>query len=341
MWDIAGCRCILNNKKQVYQLFSILQSDFQIRKINDYIQSPQSDGYRSLHVYVECIDSKKIVEIQLRTEDHHAWATLVEITDLIYNERIKEKKGKTDLQKLLLLFSKTDSMTDKEKMIVIDIVRKYKYIENLTGIFARNYFSIRKQWLSVERKGETFFLIEASKDKIPEIVGFKNFNSAEDEYFKRFTIEQDVNRVLTHLPRPSFKKISQAYSNYFLTYHTFLDDCFSFIEELIISTLKRRRFRLFIVYLDYFSFLYANYIRTMKNEIDEFLKSNNGRKDSRSKEWVQDIGNRLDKRNRSNSKLNRMIEANRPRSWIIRHILGSQYNRIKEAAWFRITRIQG
>jgi ppGpp synthetase/RelA/SpoT-type nucleotidyltranferase len=67
----------------------------------------QTNGYRALHLYVECPITKRIVEIQLRTKQHHNWATLVEIVDLVYNKQLK--------------FGENDTAFDKFFSIVVQI----------------------------------------------------------------------------------------------------------------------------------------------------------------------------------------------------------------------------
>ena len=47
-------------------------------------------GYRSIHLNVRLKGDKRVVEIQLRALEHHNWATLVEITDLLFRTKLKE-----------------------------------------------------------------------------------------------------------------------------------------------------------------------------------------------------------------------------------------------------------
>ena len=52
-------------------------------KRNDYLSDPIESGYRSIH-FTKQLKSKVRVELQLRTELQHAWATAVEISDVIH-----------------------------------------------------------------------------------------------------------------------------------------------------------------------------------------------------------------------------------------------------------------
>lgn len=65
MWDIAGCRTILKNEEEVYNAISKIESnpDIEIIKTNDYINLPQQDGSKSIHLYLKHSSSNVIVEV--------------------------------------------------------------------------------------------------------------------------------------------------------------------------------------------------------------------------------------------------------------------------------------
>lgn len=101
--DIAGVRVICSFVQDVYTLTEALlkQDDIQLIKIKDYIKTPKSNGYRSLHLIVAIpiflAHEKKMmkVEIQLRTIAMDFWASLehqlrykknIEVTDYMMME---------------------------------------------------------------------------------------------------------------------------------------------------------------------------------------------------------------------------------------------------------------
>lgn len=93
--DIAGCRCIVHTEQQVYAVQERLTKNADKANIeikpggHDYIKDPKTGGYKSLHVIVAIKGDNKRVEIQIRTIAQHNWATLVEISDLLFNSQIK------------------------------------------------------------------------------------------------------------------------------------------------------------------------------------------------------------------------------------------------------------
>lgn len=77
MQDIGGCRAILPDIETIYRVIErIRRSKQYVREIYDYIDAPKPTGYRGVHVVVERSD--RLVEIQLRTQRQHSWATAIE-----------------------------------------------------------------------------------------------------------------------------------------------------------------------------------------------------------------------------------------------------------------------
>ena len=125
MWDIGGCRCIVGNNMQVYKLKKLIEKNLIIRKENDYIENPQEDGYESLHLYVSLPNDNNIIELQIRNQDNHNWATLVEISDLLYDAGIKEYGKNKELYKFHQLLSKDmEDITYEEKVTIALKIKK-------------------------------------------------------------------------------------------------------------------------------------------------------------------------------------------------------------------------
>lgn len=79
MQDIGGCRVVLPTRDAVYRLRDHLAHVRQPIRERDYISEPRMSGYRGIHVVVEYgTQCPRMIEIQLRTEAMHQWATAVE-----------------------------------------------------------------------------------------------------------------------------------------------------------------------------------------------------------------------------------------------------------------------
>ncbi|MEO6050254.1 MAG: RelA/SpoT domain-containing protein [Pyrinomonadaceae bacterium] len=105
MQDIGGCRAILRDLTSVYRLRDIyLETDVSnLIRTDNYIASPKETGYRSLHlIYKFFTDSEELrslngrkIEIQIRTQIQHAWATSVETASTFLMEEFKSDEGDT------------------------------------------------------------------------------------------------------------------------------------------------------------------------------------------------------------------------------------------------------
>ena len=82
--DVAGIRIICSFLDDIYKLVDMftVQDDIQVLAVKDYIRSPKSNGYRSLHLIIEIpiflSDHKDYVkvEVQFRTIAMDFWASL-------------------------------------------------------------------------------------------------------------------------------------------------------------------------------------------------------------------------------------------------------------------------
>ncbi|GGK52206.1 MULTISPECIES: RelA/SpoT domain-containing protein [Flavobacteriaceae] len=312
MWDISGCRCIVDNDREVYKLEKLISKIFIVRKRKDYIKTPKENGYKSLHLYIQVPNDNKVIEVQLRNRLDHNWATLVEITDLIFDSQLKEIGKDKKLEKFLFLLSKRKSLVFDDKKYIAKTLREYQYIENLSKVFTRNYLKVRNRWLELEMKySHKFFLIETKKNEIPIINSFNGFNTAEKEYFKRYLSNHNSNIVLTHLTKPSYKNISSAYSNYILTVHSVLDDITIILRELIIESIKEKKYFSFLKYYNLHLSILYNHINNLNTEILVSNAAGNNKNGNllKQKEWKNDIQKQKEKIDKNERKL--YLDANK------------------------------
>jgi len=112
MHDLAGCRLIFNSVEDIQSFRSHLHSSKVLKNVNhklrydkdkyDYISQPKPSGYRGIHDVFKHYprphrkgDTSSLpwhgllVEIQYRTKVQHAWATALEIADVIDGTRTK------------------------------------------------------------------------------------------------------------------------------------------------------------------------------------------------------------------------------------------------------------
>ena len=112
MQDIAGCRAIVSSVSQVYELANGYKQGYSNHKLvdeDDYIRRPKSDGYRGYHLIYQYYNPQfpeyegLKVEIQLRSELQHCWATAVETADIFYREGLKAHRGSPEWRRFFAL----------------------------------------------------------------------------------------------------------------------------------------------------------------------------------------------------------------------------------------------
>lgn len=317
MWDIAGCRCILKHNKDVYRLKDLLIKELSIVKIYDYIAVPQKEGYKSLHLFVSLPCDSLVIEVQLRNQTDHNWATLVEITDLLYNERLKECESNSELFRFHFLLSKRELLTLSEMKELFKIETKYKYLDKLSSVFSRNYLIVRKQWLSIERfVNHSYYIIEVQTEDIPKIDSYATYQMAEDEYFIRFKSNSNTNMVLTHIPKATYEQISVAYSNYILTVHQFIDDCYIILERLLGEALRQKQLFTFIKFYDLYLATVTTNIKNINSEIieSEYYRTKS-KGNSKVREWIVEINRQLTKRKEHINRMTKSLRRNTPKSF--------------------------
>ena len=296
MWDIAGCRCILNStdEDKLYVLLKKMQKEYgRDWKVNDYVAEQKDSGYRSIHIYVKEHQTQKPIEIQIRNKAQHNWATLVEIVNLLFGTKNKEHGAESLLGRFLYLYSKAEDLTKEEFSEMLKIERKVKVFERMSNVLTRNYLNIRRQWLKQKTKG-SYFVITANKNG-SEIVSFPTFKEAETAYYEKYLANSDSNIVLTHLRMPDFNQISMAYSNYVLAMHAFFDDYRVLVSRKIIMCLKDGFYYKFFKYFKIYTSNVRCHFENLSLEIQSINDCNNDPTISRNQinKWVGEINTRL------------------------------------------------
>jgi len=245
MHDIAGCRMVFES---LDDLRSVRESMHSARwrhallhdpRKYDYINSPKSTGYRGIHdVYQYNVNSVGgvpwnglKVEIQFRTLPQHAWATAVEVADLITSNRIKFADATQHYLRYFQLASEIiartkegsksccSEMTDnalKNEFLTSDRrLGLLQTFDNLRGTSSRG-LKFRRNTLLIFR-----FQVPEGQDAL-ELRTYENVNraiEAYDELEREFGKEADIVLVRGE----SEENIRDAFRNYFSDARAFVD----------------------------------------------------------------------------------------------------------------------
>ena len=114
MQDIGGCRAIVKDLAELLALKSRLEQSKSVHRIIDIDEylKPKATGYGGVHLIYSCFHNaeeghdykKRKIEVQLRTEMQHAWATSLEIIDTLKGFELKTStKGNDDWREFFRL----------------------------------------------------------------------------------------------------------------------------------------------------------------------------------------------------------------------------------------------
>lgn len=250
MQDIGGVRAIVGSVSQAEKLakeyatskrFTHIRKDSQCR---DYIANPKDDGYRGIHLVYEynntlartqsAKDSKgMLIEIQIRSELQHIWATAVETVGLMTGESLKAHRGDSEWLRFFQLVSSVFAITEnrnvlqihegKEKREIyqstIDMISKMKVFDKLSG------YSIGIQVIDQVKKSHYYHLLVLDMKKMQiNVTGY-----AETEYDKALRDYEEVeskdssymDAVLVSAGQR--KELKKAYPNYYLDLKKFVE----------------------------------------------------------------------------------------------------------------------
>ena len=122
MQDIGGCRAVMPSMRDVDALAGIYRHRpsrvFRLHKEDNWIDNPKSTGYRSLHlIYKYCSTSKPEfenmrLEVQIRSQEQHVWATAVEAVALFTGHELKAGEGPDDWLRFFQLMAHVGAVTE-------------------------------------------------------------------------------------------------------------------------------------------------------------------------------------------------------------------------------------
>lgn len=234
MQDIAGCRAILTSTKNVYKLRRELNKS-RIFRVTDYIEKPKDDGYRGIHLVGKFKDEENgvdyPVEIQLRSEIQHSWATAVEIVDLFTNQRLKSNDGKKEWLEFFRLvsneFSKIEGKSHDEITDSLDLTVYYIKKLEVYRKFRAFASSLKTMEKHIEVEDDSYNLIKVDVSKNIVIVlnySKKSFSEAVGDYLK---LENEAAKngdfIVALVSSSSFINLKEAYPNYFADSAIFID----------------------------------------------------------------------------------------------------------------------
>lgn len=241
MQDLGGCRAILNNLDQVYDLVNKIKSckfSHELVRMDDYMIDVKDSGYRSFHM-VYSFQNKKFpslnglrIEMQIRTAIQHSWATAVEMVGLFRKESLKSGFGDARWLRFFELVSELFYKVEYEKEpsgSYIKISEELSYLSVELNVFdilaAYNAAVSHIEGSKKYDKGLCIIVVDTVKRNI-NIKSFENHNHAKaaEAYVEseKYCAENKGCEVAM-VSVSSISELKNAYPAYFLDTKTFLN----------------------------------------------------------------------------------------------------------------------
>ena len=198
----------------------------------DYIKVPKASGYRGIHdVYrhfprgTKRLEDKKpwdglLVEIQYRTRAQHAWATAVEISDLLDGEQTKFELDTSERGRFFALASEIiarkvegvhHAFIDRNTS---DLESELNDLEHNLGILRRlellRQFKVESQ---IQKHNVLSIVRDENGDLKLEVIPFKSATPAIQHATELEETGKSVNAVYVRSENPN--QLRSAYRNYF------------------------------------------------------------------------------------------------------------------------------
>jgi hypothetical protein len=238
MNDIAGVRAIvpsIDGFDRFVEKCRAAWTDHELkREPDDYITNPPSDtGYRSLHLVYRFKGTDpsfngRLVEVQIRTREQHAWATAVETVDLIQGQSLKAGQGHPDWQRFFALMSSAMARRESRPLVpntptdpqelenelrryteLLQVQRHLQVYGAITRIFQR------------EEATSHFFLIEHDVNSKETLVKPYPESDVRQAYQDVAEAERAGKNVVLTAAR-NFEQLREAYPNWFSDTANFL-----------------------------------------------------------------------------------------------------------------------
>lgn len=251
MQDIGGLRAILETSKDVYELLELYKkskSKHSMISMDDYIQSPKKDGYRSIHLIYKLSKSPTLfLEIQMRSQLQHMWATGVEVFGTLQNSSFKSGHGSRQWLDFFALLSSVIAMKEDQPVLqahrgisrdelvkqLQQAIQQLHVIENLSAYTAA-YKTVSNKSSKGRNGHYSLIVLNSREDTISvETYGANQFTTAAKDYLqleRTHFEDHHINVVLVNTG--DLKKLELSYPNYFM-------DTKNLIQNLSLITLGK------------------------------------------------------------------------------------------------------
>lgn len=252
MQDIGGCRAILPRARQVWDIVRIFDKskakDPRDRPVwvkeFDYLTTPKPSGYRSFHLVYKFRSPNQLrmahykdlrIEIQLRSQLQHAWATAVETVSTFTKSALKHSiAGDDDWRRFFALMGSEIAFRENEPPVPGTPAKRHQVRNelkdlskkiNAEGVLLGLGTAVQKVTRSEMGSATTFLLILDAEGKQIQVSPYRDNQllKADEDYFKVEKLIADNPGVEACLVSVgTVAELRSAYPNYYLDASAFL-----------------------------------------------------------------------------------------------------------------------
>jgi len=236
MQDIAGCRAVFAKMASVYRLvraYKTSKFDHKFRGEKDYIANPKPDGYRCYHLVYEYVGNGDTavysglrVEVQIRTQMQHAWATAVEAVGIFTKQALKSNQGDQEWLRFFALMGSALAAIEQTPPVPDTPINKGALVNEIAdlaqALHVKEMLQVYNTTLTTlgSAKDEKYFIIEVDLEELRITV--RRFKAKESEEANRMYTELESklpdgspNQVVL-VSVDNINALKKAYPNYFL-----------------------------------------------------------------------------------------------------------------------------
>ena len=259
MQDIGGCRAVLPTVEKVDELVKAYEASVaknprphdrpQLVKKYDYITCPKTDGYRSVHfVYKYASKSKPHavytslrIEIQIRSQLQHAWATAVETISTFTGQALKSNIGSDEWKRFFALAGSAIALRERRPLVPGTPTEKAQIADKLRNLTRTlNAETVLQSWGDVLQTttnttdAVAFLLVLDPEQRTTAVTGYSQAESprASQAYLaveREIKSKPGAQAVLVSVE--SLQALRSAFPNYYLDTTAFVDALRLAIQE--------------------------------------------------------------------------------------------------------------
>ncbi|MCX2982882.1 (p)ppGpp synthetase [Halieaceae bacterium IMCC14734] len=231
MQDIGGIRAVVKTMREVREIESAYKKGTRVFSLvkggKDYINYPKDSGYRSVHMIFKCKDGFSI-ELQVRTEIQHAWATAVETMGTFLDHSLKSSQGPEEWLSFFTLASSAfailestprapehDSYSARQVLeALLEKEQELDVIKKLSG------FRVAARHIEADKEKGHYHLVTLNLEtRFANIQTYapKDIDRANIEYsLKEERVKKGENLQVVLVTSESISALKKAYPSFFL-----------------------------------------------------------------------------------------------------------------------------